>query len=386
MIVQSGNPLSPKVSFSLNGVEVNYHHINQVTLDLAENKHDVLTFIMAGIPHKAITDYEGAAVRFTISSGQGRTQSFNGYVLYVEPEHAIDAPLVSGSAFYTAKIVCFGASVAMKTVRQRVFENTTIYRLGQEIAKNYKFSIDVLKDEFVIPRAVQASESDWEFLRKVCDKYGYSFSVHGTHLHIWDPFKAIGRRPSYEILTPVTAISTAVPGSILKLKGSFGTLTVDGSSYRYQLTSVDNAGTMFNNADSDSITAWSGIQESPKFSTIISESSTSVAEAQKIIGAKRRRKFPYNVSAEVMAGAGIVPGGIVELAGYRSGIDGLWYVRSVRHNIGGTTYTTELEISKDKNTSSLFAVPPTQLAELPPDPVFVNESWQSSKPRAVLYG
>ena len=385
MIVQSGNPLSPKVSFSLNNVEVNYHHINQVTLDLAENKHDVLTFIMAGIPHKAITDYEGAAVRFTISSGQGRTQEFNGYVLYVEPEHNMDAPLISGSAFYTAKIVCFGSSVAMKTVRQRVFEGTTIYRLGQAIAKDYKFSIDVLKDEFIIQRAVQASESDWKFLKKICDKYGYSFSVHGTHIHIWDPFKAISRRPSYEVLTPVTAISSAVPGSILNLKGSFGTLTVDGSSYRYQMTSFDTAGSVITNADQNKITSWSGIEESPRFSTIISDSATSVAEAKKIIDAKKRRKFPYNVNVEVVAGAGIVPGGIVEIAGYKSGIDGLWYVRSVRHNIGGTTYTTQLEISKDKNTSSLFSTPPTKLANTPPDSVFVNGSWQASRPRVVLY-
>lgn len=385
MIIQTGNPLSPKVNFSLNGVEVNYHSITKVSLELAENKHDVLTFTMSGIPHKAITDYEGAAVRFNISSGQGRTQNFSGYVLYVEPEHNIEAPMVNGSIFYTAKIVCFGASVSLKKVRQRVFENTTIYKIGQEIAKSYKFSIDVLKDDFVIPRAVQAGESDWEFLKRICDLYGYSFSVHGTHMHIWDPFKAIGRRPSYEVLAPVTAISNGVPGSILSLKGSFGSLTIDGSSYRYQLTSFDNSGTIVTNSDSETITSWSGIPESPKFSTIISNSSTSVAESRKMIGAKRRRKFPYNVYTEVLAGAGIVPGGIVEIAGYRSGIDGLWYVKSVRHNIGGTTYTTELEISKDKNTSSLFSAPPVQLADRPPDSVLVNNSWQAVTPRVVLY-
>lgn len=386
MIIQSGNPLSPKVSFSINGVEVNYHSINELTLELAENKHDVLTFIMSGIPHKAITDYEGAAVRFQMSSGQGRSQIFNGYVLYVEPEHSISTPVINGSAFYSAKIVCFGASVSLKTVRQRVFENTTIYRIGQEIAKEYKFSIDVLKDEFVIPRAVQASESDWEFLAKICETYGYSFSVHGTHLHIWDPFKAIGRRPSYEVLAPATAISQGAPGSILNLRGSFGTLTIDGSSYRYKLSSFDNSGTVVVNSDGNEIKTWSGVTESPRFSTIISQSSTSVAEARKMIDARRRRTFPYNAHVEILAGAGIVPGGIVEIAGYRSGVDGLWYVRSVKHNVGGTTYTTELEISKDKNTSSLFSAPPVQLADTPPDPVLVNNSWQASKQRVVLYG
>lgn len=385
MIVQSGNQLSPKVMFELNGVEVNYFSINQITLDLEENKHDTLTFTMSGIPHKAITDYEGAAVRFSLSSGSGRTHLFNGYVLYVEPEYDIRAPAINESFFYTAKIVCFGASVSMKTVRQRVWENTTIYKLGQEIAKNYKFSIDVLKDDFVIPRIVQASESDWEFLKRVCDTYGYSFSVHGTHLHIWDPFKAIGRRPSYEKLTPVNAVTNTIPGSILKLTGTFGTLTTDGSGYRYQLSSFDSAGTIVDNKETGSIVGWSGKEDTPLYSTILTESATSVGEARKIIGAKRRRSFPFNARVEIAAGSGIVPGGIVEVAGYKSGIDGLWYVRSVRHNIGGTTYTTELEICKDHNTDGSFIKPPTQLADTPPESVFVDNSWKASKERVVLY-
>lgn len=385
MIIQSSNPLSPKVSFSLNNVEVDYQSILEVSLELGENKHDVLTFTIGGIPHKAITDYEGAAVQFRISSGQGRTQAFNGYVMYVEPFHAIDAPLINGSVFYTAKVVCFGASVSMKTVRQRVFENTKIYKIVQEIAKNYKFSVDVLRDEFVIPRAVQASESDWEFLNKLCKLYGYSFTVHGTHLRVWDPFQAVDIRPSYEVLTPATAIADGVPGSILKMTGTFGDLTVDGSSYRYQLTSFDNSGVMFTNSEKGEITTWSGTRETPKYSTILSESSLSVAEARKTIDAKRRNVFPYNAKVEVLSGAGIVPGGVVELSGYKSNIDGLWYVRSVRHNIGGTTYTTELEIGKDKNTSTLYGSPPTKIAPTPPDPVFIDNSWRASEERVNIY-
>lgn len=385
MIVQSLNPLSPKVSFSLNNVEVNYQSITQVSLDLEENKHDVLTFIVSGIPHKAITDYEGAAVKFNISSGQGRSQAFNGYVLYVEPEHNIDAAMVNGSMFYTAKVVCFGASVAMKTVRQRIFENTTIYKIGQEIAKQYRFSIDVLKDEFVIPRAVQSSESDWEFLKKVCDTYGYSFTVHGTHMHIWDAFRSVDRRPSYEVLTPVSALSKSIPGSILKLTGTFGNLTVDGNSYRYQMSSFDNSGTIIDNTETGTVKTWSGDLEEPKYSSILSESATSVGEARKMIEARRRRLFPYNVRVEVIAGAGIVPGGVVEIAGYKSNLDGLWYVKSVRHNIGGTTYTTDLEISKDKNVSTLLNTPPREIAELPPEAIFVDNSWRASKERVTLY-
>lgn len=385
MIITSGNQLSPRVSFEINGVEVNYSSISQIFIDLEENKHDTVTFVMSGIPHKAITDYEGAAVKVSISSGPGRTQRFNGYVLYVEPESNVSAAAINGSVFYTAKIVCMGASIAMKSVNQRIWEQTTIYKIAQDIAKPYKFSIDVLKDSFVIPRAVQASESDWEFLKRICDTYGYSFTVHGTHMHVWDPFKAIGRRPSYERLTPVSAVSDSVPGSILKFTGTFGNLTVDGSSYRYQLTSFDNNGQIVTNRENSSISLWSGVESTPKFSSVLTNSANSVGEAYKLIDAKHRRTFPYNARVEIMAGSGIVPGGIVEIEGYNSGIDGLWYVKSVRHNIGGTSYTTELEVSKDHNTSRSYIVRPTQLADEPPEAVFVDNNWKSSKERVVIY-
>jgi phage protein D len=385
MIKQTNNPLSPKVSFEINGVEIDYFSINQLSIDLEENKHDIVTFVMSGIPPKAITDYEGAPVRFSISSGSGRTQTFVGYVLYVEPEYDIRAPVINGSVFYTAKIVCFGASVSMKSTKQRVWENTGIHKIGQEIAAYYGFSIETLKDDFVISRIVQTNESDWEFLSRVCLTYGYSFRVEGTHLSIWDPFKSIGRRESYEVLTPVNAITDAIPGSILKFKGTFGTLTPDGSSYRYQLSSFDASGLVASNNDPNSITAWSGVVETPKFLKSINASATSIGEARKMISAKRRHTFPYNARLEIAAGAGIVPGGVVAIRGYKSGVDGLWYVKAVKHTVGGNSYLTELEIGKDHNTSGSFETPAVQLASTAPDPVFVDGNWKASKDSVVIY-
>ena len=104
-----------------------------------------------------------------------------------------------------------------------------------------------------------------------------------------------------------------------------------------------------------------------------------------MIEAERRKTFPYNASVEIVAGAGIVPGGIVEISGYKSNIDGLWYVKSVRHNIGGTTYTTELELGKDRNTQSIFTTAPTTLSTNPPEAVFVDNEWRASQDKVVLY-
>ena len=387
MILNSGSPLSPRVSLEIGNVEVNYFSITNYELDLRVNHHDVLTLHVSGIPSKAITDYVGAPVRFGLSSGAGRFQEFVGYVLYVEPEYDSSAPIVNQSMFYTAKIVCFGASVSMKSTKSRVWGATTIYKIAQEIAAQYKFSLSVVRDDFIIRNAVQANESDWEFLGRLCETYGYSMTVHGTHMRIWDPFKAIGRRFSYERLVPPNAYSGATPGSILSFKGTFGYLTPDGESYKYRVSSIDDNGTISMVSDplSGPVPSWSGYGETPQYTSTLVDSAMSVGEGQKLIEARRKKSFAFNAHVRISAGAGIIPGGIVSVEGYEANFEGLWYVREVRHSIGGSSYSTDLLISRDYNTSGEFLVPPTTLEDLSPEASYVDDSWVASKQTVELY-
>ena len=117
MIISSGNPLSPKTYIALHNVEVNYHSVQQVTIDLCVNKHDMVVLKLAGIPANYITDYIDAPVRVTLSSGPGRSQDFCGRVLYVEPESDSRAPIVNNSPFQTVRLVCFGASMSMMSCK-----------------------------------------------------------------------------------------------------------------------------------------------------------------------------------------------------------------------------------------------------------------------------
>lgn len=387
MMLNSGSPLSPKVSLELGGVEVNYFSINNIELDLAVNKHDVLTFHMNGIPSKAITDYIDVPVRFFLSSGAGRSQQFVGYVLYVEPSYSSSAPIVNQTVFNSAKVVCLGASVNMKSTHSRVWGSTTIYKIAQEIASRYKFSLSVLRDEFVMRNAVQANESDWEFLVRLCETYGYSMTVHGTHMSIWDPFQAIGRRPSYERIIPQTAYSGPTPGGILEFKGTFGHLTTEGESYKYSVQSIDDNGNIVTVSDPESgrVPSWSGYGETPLYISAITDSSTSIGEGQKLIDAERRKHFAFNAEARISAGAGIVPGGIVSVEGYNAEFEGLWYVKEVRHTMGSSSYYTDLYIGKDYNLSGEYIVPPITLASSPPTSDYVDGSWVASKQTVELY-
>lgn len=387
MIISSGSPLSPKVYLEIGNVEVNYFSINTVELDLCINKHDTLTIHLNGIPSKAITDYVNAPVRFLLSSGAGRSQEFVGYVLYVEPEYNSSAPIVNQSMFYSAKVVCFGASVGMKSTRSRVWGSTTLYKIAQEIAARYKFSISIVRDEFIIRNAVQANESDWEFLVRMCETYGHSMTVHGTHMSIWDPFQAIGRRPSFERLVPNNSYAGATPGGIIEFKGTFGYLTPDGESYKYKISTVDDNGTVVMVSDSETgpVPSWSGSGETPTYISTITDSATSIGEGQKLIEAERKKNFAFNAHVVIAAGSGIVPGGIVSVEGYESNFEGLWYVRDVKHTVVGSSYSTELLISRDYNTSGEYIIPPTTLDSLPPESVFIDNSWVASKQTVDLY-
>lgn len=387
MIFNSGSHLSPKILLEIGNVEVNYFSIPQIELDIAENHHDVLTIHMNGIPSKAITDYINAPVRASISSGPGRSQDFVGYVMYVEPVYDSKAPLVNQTMFHSAKIVCFGASVSMKSTRSKVWGQTTIYRIAQEIAKAYKFSVSVIRDEFVIRNAVQANESDWEFLARICDTYGYSMSVHGTHLSVWDPFKAIGRRPSYEVLIPQNEYSGPTPGSILSFKGSFGYLTTEGESYKYKISSIDDNGSInvVSDPQSKPVPSWSGSGEEPTYVSTLVDAATSIGEGQKLIEAQRKRSFAFNADVQITAGAGIVPGGIVSVEGYKANFEGLWYVRAVKHAVEKTSYYTDLRISRDYNTTGEYLIPPIALAQEAPESKFIDNTWVSSKQTVDLY-
>jgi hypothetical protein len=387
MIVHSGSPLSPKTYLEIGGVEVNYFSVSNIDLDLCINKHDILTIHLNGIPSKAITDYVGAPVRFTLNSGPGRYQEFVGYVLYVEPEYNSSAPIVNQSMFYSARVICFGASVSMKSTRSRVWGATTIYKIAQEIAARYKFSLSVIKDEFIIRNAVQANESDWEFLVRLCETYGYSMTVHGTHMRIWDPFKAIGRRASFERLVPQNTYAGPTPGAILKLTGTFGYLTPDGESYKYRVSSIDDNGsiTIVSDPENGPVPSWSGYGETPQYISTLVDSAMSIGEGQKLIEAERKKNFAFNAHVQISAGAGIVPGGIVSVDGYEANFEGLWYVRDVKHSVGGSTYGTELMISRDYNTSGEFLVPPVTLEGLAPEANYVDNGWVASKQTVELY-
>lgn len=387
MIFKGQNQLSPDVTIVLDGVSLDYKSIHSISINLEENKHDVVILHLNGIHPKAITDYIDASVRVTASIGPGRTVDFCGYVLYVEPESISSASLVNNSVFQKAKVVCFGSSITMKSTRNRVWENVSSVSVAKTMAEDHGFSLEVIKDSFVIPKIMQTKQSDWEFISEFCKKYGYSITVHGTHMRMWDSRKALGRQQSFEVLSAPIKNNTVQPGFIIKFSGTFGYLTPEGSSYNYTVESIDESGKLVktNSKSVEAGLAWSGASPTTRYNSYITASSNSVYESEKIIEANFKSKLPFNATVETIAALGTIPGGIVLISGYGSKFEGFWYVKSVEHEIVGSNCMSKLKISKDFNTTNLSVFPPSETGELPPKPRIVNRSWKASVEKVEIY-
>jgi hypothetical protein len=387
MIFKSINPMSPSVTIEFDGVSVDYKTIHSINLSFEENKHDIAIVTFNGMPPKAITDYVNAGVQITASLGPGRDAVFCGYVMYVEPESTTYASVINNSVFQKAKVVCFGASVSMKSTVTRVWEHASTVSIAKALAEKYSFSLEVYKDDFVIPKLIQTKQSDWDFLTSFCKKYGYSVSVNGTNMHLWDMHKSIGRKQSFEVLSTPSSLNDLQPGSIIKFSGTFGYLTPDGKAYNYSVESIDNSGNVHKTTGktTDSSLMWSGIGRPTKFNSSLVTSSNSVYESERIIEATFKNSLPFNATVETAAALGTAPGGIVLLEGYKSNFEGFWYVRGIEHEIVGSNCMSRLRISKDFNTTNEAVSPPAELPLTPPSPKFVAGSWRASVEKVDMY-
>jgi hypothetical protein len=386
MIYKSSSPLSPYVDITIDGVEINYRYINGAELILEENKHDLLLLKVTGIQPKLLLDYIDVPVTFSIDSGAGRSQVFIGYVANVEPSHKSTQGFVNNSALQEATITCVGASYYMKGTKSATWNPPTLSNVVNTFSKRYGFSTDYPQDTYVPNNLVQNTESDWSFLVRVSEKYGYKLSMHGTHLHIWDVAKALGRVASYHELVTVNNAVGAQPCTVLEFDGVFGSLSSSGGASSTSTSFVDNQGNTFvvSSRNSNKLNTLGKKLESP-FDDFVSTSALSYEEAEREVLKREKDDMPFEASAKITAGAGIVPGGIVNLLNFNTDFDGFWYVRAVTHNVYQNHYVTNLRLSKDGVYDDFVKVPAVTKLKTPPGSSLIDKSWVASVRRVNAY-
>lgn len=342
--------VSPTIELTINGAEVRYHSLTGIELLLEENHHDMLKIRMNGIPTRAVTEYRNAAVLLKLDTGAGYLDTFHGYVEKVVPTSKISGGLMNGSPFQDATLICLGASYAMRGAKSKVWDGYKLEDVAQTLAKSYSFSLDVPRDVLVYKKMIQRHESDWQFLVRYAGLLGYSVTCHGTHLHVFDPFKAASRTISFNKLLTTKATKMSMrphPGMINEFRGEFKEDHPDGVYKDTVVTVMQDDGTQYDVSTRE----LKGITKRARFENRVTEPVDNYQEAVRVIEADAKNHYDYEATVTVVGMLGTKPGGVVDLDNYAAEYDGLWYVSKVHHMISSSgAFLTTLDLKRNINS------------------------------------
>lgn len=383
MIRKSPTGLSPEIEISIAGAFVDYDSINRVEIRLEENQHDMAVIDLYGIPPRSITDFYNKPVQLTMSTGANFSQEFYGYVEDVRPTSFTGHGLMNDSPFQEARLVCMGTSYNMRGSRSKVWGGYRLSDIAKEIGSKYRFSVDAPADTAIHDSLLQTNESDWQFLVRYAKFLGYSITVHGTHLHIFDPFKALSRQVSYHVLDSIINSKNNLkerPGQIIDFSGSFSKRNIDGEYKESTIPVVNNDFSMYDVSSTTLDTAHNGIA---RFPNRVSEYVDNFEEAARRIGATSKEKYDYYADVTVLGVAGCKPGGVVSIDKYGGDFDGYWYVQAVNHVAHSDAFYSELKLAKNINAELSFTN--TAPFQEPSKPYYDKDVWVSTRAVANEY-
>jgi phage protein D len=384
MIVKQPLGSSASISMRINGAEFDYNNMNRIEVLLEENKHDMLVVTVNGIPTRAILDYVGLPIQFSLSSSASNSYDFYGYIDDVRPISRTSGGVVNNSPFQKAELYCMGASYTMRGTTSKNWEKYSVTDIAVELAKKYGFSVDAPKFETYHRNVNQSDESDWQFLTRYANSLGLSVSSHGAHIHLYDPYKAVSRSISYAPLLTARKMrgqADYYPGQIIEFDASFSTRHPDGYYKETVITVLNDDGTSYDVSTGD---LKNGNKNTAIYRNKKSVTAHSFGEAARILESINKSDYDHYATVLVTGTPGCRPGGVVSVDNYNdSRMDGLWYVQAVKHTAHSAAYMTELKIARNSNSQLVETKTPSFTS--PPAPVLKTGQWAALTGRVNVY-
>lgn len=380
MIRKSNVGVSPNLTISIGNVPVNYQSLMHISMGYATDQHDVAKITMAGIPSSLITEYVGKSVYIKIETGSTYVSEFWGTIQNSKPTHVTSKGMVNHSLFQEVVFTCLGCSYAMRGSTTRVWGNITLEELARTFCDKYGFSLDVPYDPPIFNNLIQSAESDWQVLVRYCHNMGYCLTVHGTHMHIFDPHKAAGRLISlHRISTPISSSVKPHPGQVVSFDGNFARLAADGEYIDAVATVHTDGGNVYDVTTSDML----GKSAPATFSNPMTVVTDNHLQAERLVDSEYKAVYDYSAEATVLGAAGILPGGIINLDKYNAEFDGLWLVDGVSHSVRSGSFTSTIKLLRNK-VDTLLPFSVTQIPP-PPEPQFISGAWTTTKSLINVY-
>lgn len=379
MIRRSPVGVSASLTMAIDSAAVNYDSLMSVEVDLKENAHDVCTFVMSGVPSRAITDYIGKPVYIQMDSGATFVTHFYGTVELALPTATTAAGKMNGSLFQEVQFTCMGVSYKMRSVSHRVWEDYTLVDVATSIADTYRMSLSMPNDLTVFGTAMQ-NESDWKFLLGTVQHLGYAITAQGAHLHIYDPHKAAVRQPSlHRFSAPPRDSPAPMPGQIVNFGGTFTRTSADGKYADAVAFIHDDAGNTFNLTTSEMM----GLTAAPIRKDVAHLTVDNYLEAERVLRAAARSEYDYKAEVTTLGAAGVVPGGVADIDSYDAEFDGLWYVAGVKHILRSGSFLTVSDIRRNRNDPLVESS--VGMFKTPPPTVLISGEWVSKVRTVDVY-
>lgn len=275
---------------------------------------------------------DNATVQVSWGRGLANTATWYGYVNH--HEYASNAD--SGSYAPQVTYYCIGTSKPMNSEVTRTWGQASPTYMAKQIAAEHNLRAVLTSTSWVSDYEVQSAESDFAFLVRMGEKYGFRFAVSGGTLYFIDPASVLAASSTQAIPSFNLDKSFIKQDTIRDFKKISGD-NIPGSEQATRVISGVDAvtGVPFT-------VAANGSQAITKIQT--GRVATSVAEATVMAQAwQNQAQFYTQATAELFGNAMLYPGKLVYLKGLALPADsgGYWMVSEAKHllKVSGTNYT-----------------------------------------------
>jgi hypothetical protein len=269
----------------------------------------------------------GSPIKITWA-GAGRKDAFYGYVHTFNP--------ISIGYLHRTVILAVSAAYPMFNEAQRTFYQAGIHNVAEEIADDHGFQLETDPHSLTMDQILQQDDSDWRFLGRLVDQWGYVLMQDGVTL-VFRPLLDVVDERARMAEDERTQLSVSPNGSnFLTFEPSFSAVgdvavtTTYSQGTRYVATEIPRQETR------------TGIFEQ----VITSRSITTDLESEAVAVANEvKQRFPFVAKARVMFPTGKKP-----LDCYRITHDGarmVWAVQQVKHVVTGDAYVGEMVLGSD---------------------------------------
>lgn len=388
MIFKTASAISPDVEVAIDNVVINYLSLQRISMEERENQHPLMVLDFTGLAPEHFVEYIDRPVRVSIQFPNIGGSIFIGYVAFLEPLSVTNDGLVNNSPFQVTRFYCLGASYIMKSKKSRTWDSVTLSDIAVSFANSYKLSVSVPNDSFRFKRLAQVEQSDWSFLVMVANRLGYSVTMEGTHIHIWDPFKTISRQYSFGILKTIKGLNGNVSpgiGQVLRFEGRVGAVTTSAERTPDTLHVLDSNGVLSTVGGSLLEASEFGQEIQSKFSNTIAVNADSYDMGYRLVTGRLRKKFSLTATVDITGNPTLHPGGVVNLEKYDAKFDGFWGIHAARHEITNSELLTTLELVKDSTNEAEPTLSNTAKYIDPPASSLLNGEWVSERQWNNIY-